>query len=113
MDEANLCDKVALMQNGNMLSINTPEGIVNNFSNPLWAVKSSKMLQLLNELKATDFVADAYPFGEYHHVVMKDNSGERSLQQFIQTRTNEIVESKIVKPDIEDCFIALMKPLST
>jgi ABC-type multidrug transport system ATPase subunit len=109
MDEADLCDKVALMQNGNMLSINTPAAIINNFSNSLWAVKSPKMLQLLNELKATNFVADVYPFGEYHHVVMKDNLGERSLQQFIQSHHNEMIESKIVKPGIEDCFIALMK----
>ncbi|MGG9960973.1 ABC transporter ATP-binding protein [Ferruginibacter sp. SUN106] len=109
MDEAKLCNRVALLQNGNVLSINTPEGIVNNFSNPLWAVKASSMLHLLNELKTTDFVKDVYPFGEYHHVVMKSESGKQALENFIQQRPDENIMLHETKPDIEDCFIALMK----
>jgi ABC-2 type transport system ATP-binding protein len=109
MDEAGLCDRVALIQNGKILSINTPKAIVENFSKPLWAVKSSRMLPLLNDLLKTDFVKDAYPFGEYHHVVMKDRSGEPLLRQFIGERTNENAVLQTTQPDIEDCFIALMK----
>jgi ABC-2 type transport system ATP-binding protein len=109
MDEAELCDRVMLIQNGNMLSINTPQGIVNSFSNPLWAVKSAKMLQLLTALKATDFVKDVYPFGEHHHVVLKDVSGEALLKAFVQNLKEENASIKKVEPDIEDCFIALMK----
>jgi ABC-2 type transport system ATP-binding protein len=109
MDEADLCDRVALIQNGKLLSINTPAGIVNDFSRPLWAVKSAHMLQLLNELKATDFTEDVYPFGEYHHVVMKDELGKQSLNDFIEQHSNENIVMQEVKPNIEDCFIALMK----
>lgn len=109
MDEADLCDRVALIQNGKILSINTPEDIVNDFSKPLWAVKSSRMLHLLNELKEAEFVQDVYPFGEYHHVVMKNRSGEQLLNEFIKNRKNENAQILEVKPDIEDCFIALMK----
>src|SRR6188474_2736719 len=109
MDEAGLCDRVALIQNGKILSINTPRGIVESFSKPLWAVKSSRMLSLLNELLQKDFVEDVYPFGEYHHVVMKDRSGELLLRQFIQEHNNENAVLQTTQPDIEDCFIALMK----
>jgi ABC-type multidrug transport system ATPase subunit len=109
MDEAGLCDKVALIQNGKILSINTPQGIVNSFSKPLWAVKSSRMLQLLNELKELESVHDVYPFGEFHHVVMKSESGYGMLEHFIQNRINENAVMQKVQPDIEDCFIALMK----
>lgn len=109
MDEAGLCDRVALIQNGKILSVNTPKGIIENFSKPLWAVKSSRMLPLLNELLQKDFVQDAYPFGEYHHVVMKDRSGEPLLQQFIGEHRNDNAVLQTMQPDIEDCFIALMK----
>lgn len=112
MDEASLCDRVALIQKGKILSINTPKGIVENFSRPLWAVKSSRMLPLLNELLQKDFVEDVYPFGEFHHVVMKDQSGEPLLRQFIIEHNNENAVLQATQPDIEDCFIALMKPLS-
>ena len=76
MDEASLCDRVALIQNGKILSINTPQGVVDSFSKPLWAVKSNRMLPLLHELLQKDYVENAYPFGEFHHVVIKDRSGE-------------------------------------
>jgi ABC-type multidrug transport system ATPase subunit len=109
MDEASLCDRVALIQDGKILSINTPQGIVDSFSKPLFAVKSSKMLQLLNELKALDFIDNVYPFGEYHHVVMKDSSGENLLRQFIEDSKVEKIVLQTAQPDIEDCFIALMK----
>lgn len=109
MDEAALCDKVALIQNGRILSIDTPIRVVNNFSNPLWAAKSSQMLHLLNDLLRLDVVQDAYPFGEFHHVVMKNESGIEKLKQFIDGRQNENAVLEEVKPDIEDCFIALMK----
>ncbi len=67
------------------------------------------MLHLLNALEKQDFVDHVYPFGEYHHVVMKDKSGEPLLQQFIQNRSDEKAVLQQAKPDIEDCFIALMR----
>ena len=109
MDEAGLCDRVALIQNGKILSINTPQGVVDNFSKSLWAVKSARMLPLLNDLQQKDFVENVYPFGEFHHVVMKDNSGEKLLQQIIDDRKEEHAVAEKVKPDIEDCFIELMR----
>lgn len=109
MDEASLCDRVALIQNGKILSINTPQGIVNDFLKSLWAVKSTRMLPLLNDLLQKDFVENAYPFGEFHHVVMKDKTAEPLLQQFIRDRAAENPVLEKVQPDIEDCFIELMK----
>ena len=107
MDEAELCDRVALIQAGRILSINEPAGIVKEFGKKLVAVKSADMLHLLNDLKQYENVEDAYPFGEYHHVVMR-NGGSKELNDYLQ-KTNRSYELKEVQPDIEDCFIALMK----
>lgn len=109
MDEAGLCDRVALLQNGKILSIDTPGGVVNSFSNPLWAIKSSQMLSLLRQAETLNSVQDIYPFGEYHHVVLKKGSSEEELKNFILSKSGEGAEIKDVRPDIEDCFIALMK----
>ncbi|MEI9809454.1 MAG: DUF4251 domain-containing protein [Bacteroidota bacterium] len=107
MDEAGMCDRVALMQNGKILSIDTPQGVVNAFGKKLLAVKSSNMIRLLNELKNCEYVEDAYPFGEYHHAVMK-NGGEQELSNYLQ-QAGHPFELKETQPDIEDCFMALMK----
>lgn len=109
MDEAGLCDRVGLIQNGKILSINTPQGVVDSFSKPLWAVKASRMLPLLKDLQQKDFVENVYPFGEYHHVVLNNGGGEEKLKQFIEEKHSENAIAQKVKADIEDCFIALMK----
>ncbi|MBD0378241.1 MAG: ABC transporter ATP-binding protein, partial [Flavisolibacter sp.] len=109
MDEASLCDRVALLQQGKILQINTPQGIVNDFAYPIYAVRSSRMLPLLNHLKNDSMVADAYPFGEYHHVILKKEENKEALKNLLQSFQHEGVEWKRVQPDIEDCFMALMK----
>ena len=108
MDEAGLCDRVALMQGGNILSINTPAGIVNDFKKPLYAAKAIKMLPLLEALKENEMVEDAYPFGEYHHVIIKEAFKDKSADFFVHPKP-EGFEIKKIQADIEDCFIDLMK----
>jgi len=108
MDEASLCDRVALIQAGNTLSINTPRGIISDFGKTILAVKDHDRLQLLETLNQFDGAANAYPFGEYNHVVMKDNNGEPELKKYLSSKGRQS-EIKPVEPGIEDCFIALMK----
>ncbi len=107
MDEASLCDRVALIQSGKILSINTPQGIVDSFGKKLLAVKSNDMLHLLKDLKQCKEVEDAYPFGEYHHVVLKKD-GEELLKSYLEQK-GYLFKLKEAKPNIEDCFMALMK----
>jgi len=107
MDEAGLCDRVALLQSGKILSINTPRGVIDGFGKTLLAVKSNNMLRLLDDLKQYGAVEDAYAFGEYHHAVMK-SGGREELDNYLKGTARDY-EIKEARPDIEDCFIALMK----
>lgn len=107
MDEASLCDRVALMQQGRLMSVDTPSGIVNDFGKPLLAVRAGNMLQLLNDLKRSEEVLDAYPFGEYHHAVMKKGFDRDHFHTRLQGHAG--LEIKDTEPDIEDCFMDLMK----
>lgn len=108
MDEASRCDQIALMQEGKILSLNTPQGIIKDFGKSLMAVKAEKMLPLLAAIKSWDGTDNAYPFGEYHHVVMKEDNKEAELKNFLQDKINDVIEIKKTEPNIEDCFIALM-----
>ena len=108
MDEAGLCDRVALLQTGKILSINTPKGVTDEFRKPIMAARATNMLHLLKDLKAFEQTEDAYPFGEYHHAVMKNNFSEEELKNYLQ-RTNEQLELKRTEANIEDCFMFLMK----
>ncbi|HEY0897903.1 MAG TPA: ABC transporter ATP-binding protein [Sphingobacteriaceae bacterium] len=109
MDEASLCDRVALMQDGKLLSIDTPGEIINAFDRPLFAIRSDNMFHLLNHLQASGKVEDAYAFGEYQHVVMPKRSSMADLRELLIPGVSSGLEIKPVRANIEDCFIALMK----
>ncbi|MFH0865353.1 MAG: ABC transporter ATP-binding protein [Bacteroidota bacterium] len=109
MDEASLCDRVALMQDGRILSIDRPENIIKSYCNKLYEAKSSNSYKLLKAIKKSGFTEVVYPFGEFLHLVIKKEiSNEQFLQQFISEGFNNIV-IKETEPTIEDCFMDLMR----
>lgn len=107
MDEASLCDRVALIQSGRIMQIDTPAGIVKQFGKKLLAVKSNNMLDLLNILNDQDVVENAYPFGEYHHVVLKNGGGDILRNEL--NRKGVVFDMEEAEANIEDCFIRLMR----
>ena len=108
MDEAGLCDRIALVQSGKLLSLNTPRGVTASFDKPLLAARSANMLKLLKRLKSAPGVEDAYPFGEYHHVVLNKNYNRTELESYVVQEQPD-VEMLQAEPNIEDCFMNLMK----
>jgi ABC-type multidrug transport system ATPase subunit len=108
MDEAGLCDRIALMQAGKVMSLNTPQNITAGFGRSLVAAKAADMLQLLSLLKRFPYVTDAYPFGEYHHVVLQNGYSLGDLVRDTES-SGHAVQLIAAQPNIEDCFMALMK----
>ncbi len=118
MDEADLCDRIALMQTGKILSIDTPANISASYPDKLFAVKANKMSALLKALSKFKKGINSYAFGEYAHIAIdtgqltKDNGEaeiENDLQMYLQKEGLENIEIKPIKATIEDCFIKLLK----
>jgi ABC-type multidrug transport system ATPase subunit len=109
MDEAGLCDRIALMQQGRLLSTGTPTEITGSFKQTILGVKASNMYNLLKDLNAYSAIENAYAFGEYHHAVMKENFSEVALQKYLEERGNKELVIQLIKPTIEDSFLYLMK----
>lgn len=109
MDEANLCERIGLIQKGKILSINTPQKIIDQYPDPLYAIKSEEMISLLRDLRDNEFIKSAYSFGEYHHITFRKKFTEDPMQlHFIKSGTQRAVEIKRISPTVEDCFIQLM-----
>lgn len=106
MDEAKLCDRIALIQNGKILEIDTPQNIVERFDNNLYAVRSENMFELLKELRSFPKSESCFAFGDKHHLVLNDNNFDlNELKTYLQNQTN--LEIKKIVPGIEDCFMSL------
>ncbi len=110
MDEASLCERVALMQEGRIMEINSPKGITDCFRKPLWSVRATNMYQLMLDLRAMHEVDSCYPFGQYHHVVFKNETktvGE-AKQMLVGLDVMELEVARI-PATVEDCFMDLMR----
>jgi ABC-type multidrug transport system ATPase subunit len=108
MDEASLCDRVALIQNGSIMQMDSPAGIIESFGKPIYAARADKMLPLLNDLRSAPGVERAYPSGIYHNLVL-DNISKEELMRYLSERNHEGLELIETLPTIEDCFMALMQ----
>ncbi len=97
MDEAALCDRIALINKGKILQINTPENITASYPRPLYAAESNDNYSLLKELRQNPKVRSAYIFGEAIHVTLNEQLTMNN-EQFTE-----------ITPTIEDCFIELLK----
>lgn len=109
MDEASLCDRVALMQRGAIMTTGTPAGIIKDFTLPLLEVKARDMHALLKDLPGGPSVAQAYSFGEFHHVIMRQGYSGAELQHYLAGKEHSDVAMRPVRPTIEDCFMQLMQ----
>ena len=109
MDEATLCERIALIQSGKLLSINTPENITKLYPDNLYAVKSTKMSNLLHDLRDNESIESCNTFGEYHHITFKNESesSQKDLLEYLKKNHSAVV-LKAIAPSIEDCFIRLM-----
>jgi len=109
MDEAKRCDRIALIQNGKILSIDTPAAIINSFSEYLYAIKANKMYPLLKALEKYPEVKSSYAFGEVAHAVFDHPVEEANLLSFLESNGLRQIEITVVEPTIEDAFIKLLK----
>ncbi len=110
MDEADLCERVALIQEGEILQINTPQAIVDSFERTLLGIKADNTYALLNALKSHPQAYSVQPFGEYVHYTEKTGSPNvMALKKYLFDRGLDEVEIKPIKPNIEDSFMELMQ----
>ena len=107
MDEASRCDRIALCNEGSILSINTPKDIVSGFDSMLYAISAENMYQLLLSVRKCKGVTECYPFGETHHLVVDETF---NVECFKSEHTDvKGLRIEPIKPTIEDMFIKLMK----
>ncbi|MCX7832667.1 MAG: ABC transporter ATP-binding protein [Ignavibacteria bacterium] len=113
MNEAKLCDKIILIQKGCILDINTPSGIISNYSETIFSVSSANLFKLSLLLNKLESAKSVQLFGNEIHYIDKDKSLQveklKSIIINLDPKSFFDVKIKKVSPDIEDCFIALMK----
>jgi drug efflux transport system ATP-binding protein len=115
MDEANRCDRVALIQGGRLLAIDTPQAIADSFDRPLFAIRASDRYPVLKALREFPHTHSIYPFGETLHYADTRDPAAASPDQiaaevraFLSSRGFAGVAVEPTAPTVEDSFMARM-----
>lgn len=112
MDEASLCEKVALIQKGEILTVDTPGQIEQGFSKDLYEVSSAYgMYHLITDLNEYEFSNTVFAFGEAVHYTDNQEESEQEvvnrLQHYLHDKGHEQVHVRKIAPGIEDRFMEL------
>src|SRR5687768_5557231 len=113
MDEANRCDRVALIQSGRVIALDTPAAVAASLGHPLFAVRASARHAALNALRSFPHVHSVLPFGDVHHVtdVRRDVPADviaADLRRYLADAGFADAEVASVPPTVEDVFIDRM-----
>jgi ABC-type multidrug transport system ATPase subunit len=110
MDEAALCDRIALIQNGEILEIDTPEAIVKHFPKQIYNVSANNMYQLINCLNDFESKHSVYPFGEFvHYTDSRSDFNPTELETYLKSKNLFNIKIERTVATIEDTFMDLAK----
>jgi ABC-2 type transport system ATP-binding protein len=111
MDEAMQCERIALIQGGKILAVDSPAQIIQAYPGRLYGARAKNSYQLLQSLRMHEQVTSAYAFGESLHITLATDSDEQLKQVREYARQKGYADAEIVEidPTIEDSFIRLMK----
>jgi ABC-2 type transport system ATP-binding protein len=109
MDEAIRCDRVALIQNGKIMSVDAPQKISEGFTKKLYMVKAAGKYKLILALRKNQEVLTAYPFGDSIHVTLRDDSADKPLYDYLMKEGFRDLSISETNPGIEDRFLELME----
>jgi ABC-2 type transport system ATP-binding protein len=112
MDEASLCDRIALIQRGEFLKIETPANMIRQFDKILWSVQSDRMSKLLTDLRKHERVKTCFAFGDSHHITLNnDGLTTFGLTDYLLQLGHKDIEVKAIPASVEDCFMNLSAPV--
>jgi ABC-2 type transport system ATP-binding protein len=108
MDEASRCDRIALIQHGKILAIDSPSKVIEGFSRKLFSAKAPEKYRLITALRLFPSTVTAYPFGDSVHVTFSEDIIDPALYDHlrIQGVSNAVITETV--PGIEDRFLELM-----
>ncbi len=110
MDEADLCDRVALIQKGQILDIDSPKRITEKFPRKIIQVKTDEIYRLVNDLRAYEKAESVYAFGQFVHFTGIDDDVETSeLDYYLGKQKHKNIVVEEIHPGIEDVFMNLMQ----
>ncbi len=109
MDEASLCDRVALIQNGRLLDVAAPAEITLRHGRQVIAVRSDARYELIRALRSYPHAHSVYAFGEsVHYTDRRGDIDPAVITGFLRDQSFTGIDVRVIEPGVEDTFMELM-----
>lgn len=111
MEEAERCNKIGFIWEGNLVAYDTPQGIKDNFNlYQIIKIQCKKINEVFKLLQGHELIKDINIYGDALHLAV-DSAEEAmpALNHFLQDKAIKINEMNTISPSIEDVFVALSK----
>lgn len=106
MDEAENCDRIALMRAGEIIELDTPANLKNKtFPEPMIELSQLPGDFDIKKILTDPLIINPTPFGSRFHAVIKD---EEAIDQLTR-KYQEFVSIKIIRPSLEDVFVRIVE----
>ena len=112
LDEAERCNKIALMNKGEIISWDTPKNIKASLKEQIVEIVCSPIREAYNTIKAnTEY--EVQMFGDRLNVALKNYNDDYSELQKLLTNNNiNIIDHRVITPSLENVFIHLISKAS-
>ncbi len=111
MDEATMCDRIALIQEGQILKIASPGDISDAYDKQLFAASTEHSFDLLTLLRANPEIHHSFSFGDEVHFSLAGEDRDPGAILLPGLRESGLKDVRIreIKPGIEDVFMDLLE----
>jgi len=111
MDEAEYCDRLALMHAGRIIAMDTPDSLRDYVtSDTFLRLSSSNSLEALRLLEGRPEFLDVSVFGGDLHLRVRDQARAREVVQTVLTAEQiDILGLEVIQPEMEDVFVSLIE----
>lgn len=109
MDEAKLCDRVGLIQDGLLLKVDTPSAVEASFPKLLFTVRDARQYDILDHIRSLPYTHSVFAFGdELHYVDRRKDVTVSDVYQVLASSGFGEAKVEQATPGIEDVFMELM-----
>jgi ABC-2 type transport system ATP-binding protein len=108
MDEAERCQRIALMHRGRILLCDTPENVRSRMTGAVIEVETDRMREARQVLRALPGVQSVEAFGERLHAVVGDSGQEEEIRRALESAGIPARSVRPISPTLEDAFVSLL-----
>jgi len=105
LDEAERCDRVALLDHGRILALDSPLALQRAFTAPLFAIRTDQPRRARDVLRTLPAVRSASLFGEAVHAVVARETDLQHLTATLQEAGLKVIDAQTIGASLEDVFI--------